>query len=825
MVTDASAVCSIGGLLQAGTVARSALLCVSLLYSSWSAMAATGQDAVLEQQASPQQGLTDVTHPDSAVEVSNRASVVEIDDATPATQVRTVDPEIDLHYAPGAESDRTQPSDTTQPGSERIYSAGRRAEPALWALLHAGQYTELEQDISRLRTLDPSWQPPVDLLHWLHHHLAEQDTSSAGTGRAVVAASKAAPTPDPYGAALVQAGRLQRRGQSAEALRVLTPWLRTMHARRDGRAMTQVGWLRLALEQPEPALTAFQQALDWRSSPDPAKGELLALSALAEVDPLLLQADSSTERWPALREPAAGALRALAARLYQQGDYSDVAQLLGAAQALWPADRETALLTAWNDYKLGSYRAAADAFEALYRAAPDEQSAEGLLLSLKRLGDDDQLRRLAQAPGPLHELWQRDQAETLFSQGQFLSAYRLDPDLDPALANLDSPALGLGLGWRSRTGEPGLGQLSEHTEPLLRASRWLGAMGVTLAIERVSLDAGKPAPDALIGSWPARQALAGQTLDGQAEGRANRVDDGLSWRLHLSHQPDWPGGWQLSATAGQTPTGGALDPAWQGALRLGQRQSAFAWNATLEHQPVSESLLSYTGMQDPATGAAWGRVSRTGIALDGWWLLNPDWTLAGLLRAHAYRGTDVADNSGYELGLSLGRNLKHPDFAYLTFGPALEVRHFERNLNHFTLGHGGYYSPDLDLGLMLALDFQTREAAPWLLRGSARAGWRIQNEAVSPWFPLGLPSDMATDMATESPMRYPSSRKQGLGASLQLQGAVRLSPHWQLGARLAGSHSQQFDELSGMLFLRRFFEPRAAVFSSDLLSAGLSSGR
>lgn len=802
-----------------------ALSCIGVLTNCDATAATSGQGAVLEQHRTTQSGVTDVTQSDSAVVVSRQASDVELQEAAPAAQVRSDPPQADLRYAPSTDR-AAEPSDDADAGTQPIYTAGRRAEPALWALLHVGRYAQLEQAINRLRREDPSWQPPADLLLWLDHHLAEQDQRQAETGGAVAAAaSRAAPPPDPYDLALARAGRLQERGQTAAALRLLTPWLQTMQARRDGRAMTQVGWLRLSLEQPEPALTAFQQALHWRPSADAARGELLALSALGEVDPLLVQAQSNAERWPALREPAAGALRALAARLHQQGSYSQAARLLEAALPLWPADRETALLTAWNDFKLGRYRTAAAAFEALYRAAPDEQSADGLLLSLKRLGARSQLRRLAQQPGPLHELWQRDRAETLYSQGQFLRAYRLEPDLYPALANIDSPSLALGLGWRSRSGEPGLGQLDQQTEPLLQATGWLGPLGAELAIERVSLDAGKPAADALIGSWPLTKAASGEALDGQAERRANRVDGGLSWTLRLSDQQDWLDGWQLSAAIGQTPTGGALGPTWQGDLRLGQRRSDFAWSATVERRPVSESLLSFTGMRDPATGDAWGRVSRTGLALDGWWLLNPDWTLAGLLRAHRYRGTDVADNTGYELGLSLGRNLKHPSFAYVTLGPALEARHFEHNLNHFTLGHGGYYSPDLDLGLMLALDFQTREAAPWLLRGSLRAGWRLQDQAASPWFPLGVPSSINTaDTAAASAGRYPGSREQGLGASLQLAGVVRLSSYWQLGMRLAGNTSPQFDELSGMLFLRRFFRPRAAVFSSDLLEAGIGDG-
>lgn len=106
-----------------------------------------------------------------------------------------------------------------------------------------------------------------------------------------------------------------------------------------------------------------------------------------------------------------------------------------------------------------------------------------------------------------------------------------------------------------------------------------------------------------------------------------------------------------------------------------------------------------------------------------------------------------------------------------------------------------------------------------MVRGLVRAGWRVQEEAASPWFPQAA-SGTAAAMASASALRYPGSRKQGLGASLQLKGVARLSPHWHVGVSLTGSHSPQFEEFSGMLFLRRFFKPRAAVFSSDLFSPG-----
>jgi hypothetical protein len=295
-------------------------------------------------------------------------------------------------------------------------------------------------------------------------------------------------------------------------------------------------------------------------------------------------------------------------------------------------------------------------------------------------------------------------------------------------------------------------------------------------------------------------------------GAASKVDNGLSWSAGLRYQGDW----HLAAQIGQTPTNGALDTKLRGALTFGQRRARFAWEATLAHQPVRESLLSYTGLTDPATGNPWGRVFRSGISLNAWRQLSPEWTLAGMLGAHEYRGTDVADNTGVEAEVSIGRNLTHPRFAYLTLGPAIEYRTFRRNLNHFTVGHGGYYSPDQDIGLMLAFDFQTREAAPWLMQGSARAGWRLQEEAASPWFPLGA-SGNGIDNGS-----YPATSESGLGASLRVEGITQLTPTWQFGGALSGNYSSSFQEYGGQVFLRWLFDPRTAVFSSDLSSAAIA---
>jgi hypothetical protein len=215
--------------------------------------------------------------------------------------------------------------------------------------------------------------------------------------------------------------------------------------------------------------------------------------------------------------------------------------------------------------------------------------------------------------------------------------------------------------------------------------------------------------------------------------------------------------------------------------------------------------LSYVGIRDPYQGDAWGRVFRQGLELQGWRVVAPRWTVAGLVRASLYQGEDVADNHGLSLNLGLGRNLDVAGFDDFSIGPVLDYSRFDKNLSHFTRGHGGYYSPQRDLGLALALYFQSAEAREWLVRGQARLGTRRQYEAASPWLPLAPDGRF-----------FASARHTGFGGGGELQGVWRLAPHWQLGAAAAYDRSPTFEQGSGYIFLRYLLEPRPAVFGSDL---------
>jgi len=737
-------------------------------------------------------------------ETQEQSEVIELRTAPPpATAITEPMPGSPPPREPPPAADETPqppPRPTVAIPPERIYSAGRRAEPRLWEMLNSGRYEALDQEIKRLRVEDPNWQPPAELLRWLRHHLTLQQARPPAA-RPVAKPRPVRKTPRPptledrYGAAVTRAAQLDRAGQGEAALRHLEPWESLIERRRDAGALELLAWLRFNTGRYPAALADFRRALAWRPSPDAARGELLALERLGLFAELANAAPGHAAHWPELREPAARGLRAAAARRHQEGAYREAGELLAEAEWLAPPDRDARMLAAWNAFQQERWRVAADRFTALYQEAPDEESAQGLYFSLREASATAELAELAEEPGPLRVWWTREQAETHHDAKRLLSAYAISPDRFPALSNIDSDSIGGGLAGRGRSGDSGTSRLREWTLPLAGYEYRAGTFSGRLTVNRLTLDSGALAPGQPVGTAPNTPPAVYPFAP------VTELANGWSGELTLR----WEGEWTPHLRLGLTPSGGALSPSLYGAVGISRAAADYYWDLTAHALPVRESLLSYVGIRDPYQGDAWGRVFRQGLELQGWRIVAPQWTVAGLARASLYQGEDVADNHGLYLNLGLGRNLEVAGFDYFSIGPVLDYSRFDKNLNHFTRGHGGYYSPQRDFGLALALNFQSAEAREWLVRGQARLGARRQHEAASPWLPLAPDGRF-----------FASTQRTGFSSGGELQGVWRLAPHWQLGAAIAYDRSPAFEQGSGHIFLRYLFEPRPAVFSSDL---------
>ncbi len=762
-------------------------LLVWLVFSNpWpSAMAQVEQGIILEESHQPQTGL------------------IEQSQNPPAA---SPEPEAVASEPMGAETIPSPPGSESIP-PEQIYSAGRWAEPRLWEMLNQGQYQRLDAEIKRLRQEDPHWNPPEELIYWLNHHLKllAQPQPSAVQTTAPKAKRLSSPADRQrlaYEQAATAADRLHRRGQSAQALGQLEPWVKRIQQTRDAGRLELLAWVRLAVGQNEQALADFQQVLAWQPGIEAVRGELIALQHLERAEELLALAPKRAQRWPALKPTALSALRSLATQRHDSGDYQAAQRLLETAVQLDPHDLDTRRFLAWNNLKAGQTRLAADRFQMLYRETGDEESARGLILSLRALSAESELAAQAQADsGQLGRLWRQEQSRTAYSAGQLAKAWQLDPESFPELAGLTSPSLLGGGRMRWRSGDSGTSRLRELSLPFLAYEHRAGPLSLGMRITRIELDAGKSKAGEPLGSDPGDATpyrLAPTT----------RLSDGLRPSLSLSYTDRLEWGLLLDTT----PSSGERSPRLDGALSLSQFRPDGAWSVHLEQRPVRESILSYTGLRDPYSGKTWGQVSKRGISAQGWQSLTPRLSLTAAFQFHDYQGASVADNRGGSGRLGLSYGFKAPGFHYLNLGPFIDYRRFADNLSHFTLGHGGYYSPQYDLGLGLSLDFQTQAGRSWLLKGALYAAWRDQEQDPAPWFPLA-----------DDGRRYAGAAQSGLASGLALQGAWLLAPHWQLSASALFDHSPSFEQGAAWLILRYQFEPRRALFSEDLQTRSLTA--
>jgi len=179
--------------------------------------------------------------------------------------------------------------------------------------------------------------------------------------------------------------------------------------------------------------------------------------------------------------------------------------------------------------------------------------------------------------------------------------------------------------------------------------------------------------------------------------------------------------------------------------------------------------------------------------------------VAGHLGLFALEGEGVKDNDGAALYLSLQRRLPAVEQETLELGPYLYYTAYAENLSHFTLGHGGYYSPQRMLQLGIGASW-LRERQRSVLHFEASLGYQSQHEDAVAYFPLNPGGSLW--QATDS---------EGMSGRVQLSWACQLGEsRWQWDGLLSASEGVDYAQRSGWLFLRYKFGEGPSLHSGDL---------
>jgi Flp pilus assembly protein TadD len=346
---------------------------------------------------------------------------------------------------------------------------------------------------------------------------------------------------------------------------------------------------------------------------------------------------------------------------------------------------------------------------------------------------------------------------------------------------------------RWRNGEAGLSQLVELRSPV-GLQLPLGEVGkLQLRLTPTLVDAGSSPSDADGASRFGSQALAG----GTAPTSINVSAAGVGLRLGLA-------GRRWSADLGSTPLGFRIVNAVGGVQFGGEFTPQLGWGVELQRRAVTDSVLSYAGVRDPRTGTVWGGVTATGLSGSLAWK-DADLQLAGYGGLQALDGRGVRNNQRLDLGVAATWRISDEAQERIEIGSQLGYQHHAHNLRHFTLGHGGYFSPQHQLTLALPMKAVGRDKRlSWSI--AAAPGLNAWREDAAPYFPTDaaaqaqLVNRVALGLATQSSYAARSS----FGMSLALQGGTEysLSNRLLVGSRLNLDTASQYTQLGASLYLR-----------------------
>lgn len=265
-------------------------------------------------------------------------------------------------------------------------------------------------------------------------------------------------------------------------------------------------------------------------------------------------------------------------------------------------------------------------------------------------------------------------------------------------------------------------------------------------------------------------------------------------------------GWENERWAfdfGHSPQGFEVSN-WLGGVTYKDDWNILGWELTASRRPMSNSLVSYAGAVDPNTGIRWGGVTANGFTLG---LSVDEGTEHGLwasLGYHWLRGKNVADNSRHSAMAGYYYRITETANERLRTGLTLMYWGYRRDLSEYTLGQGGYYSPQQYYSFGIPLTYAWRNA-DWSVSLEGSWGWSRANTDSSDLYPEHNVSqwDGVADGA-----RLKSTSGTSTGQTIRLQGALerRLSDHLVLGGAFSWQQAENYAPGYGSLYLRYTFD-------------------
>jgi hypothetical protein len=202
------------------------------------------------------------------------------------------------------------------------------------------------------------------------------------------------------------------------------------------------------------------------------------------------------------------------------------------------------------------------------------------------------------------------------------------------------------------------------------------------------------------------------------------------------------------------------------------------------------------------TNRVWGGVIANTFSVQGNWggAKSGFYTSFGF---QAINGQQVKSNTRVDGNIGMYFRVFETSTGKLTAGFNMTGMHYEKNLRFFTLGHGGYFSPQQYILANVPVQWRGvyNQKVQYLVNASLGAQ-HFQEEA-SPYFPT-LPAVQGRN----GPF-YAKQISTGANYSIDVQSSVQLTPVWHIGIFGNMNNTRNFNSAAAGVFVRFSTRPRS----------------
>lgn len=346
--------------------------------------------------------------------------------------------------------------------------------------------------------------------------------------------------------------------------------------------------------------------------------------------------------------------------------------------------------------------------------------------------------------------------------------------------------------WGS-SGTGGYSDLKAHTT-MLQVDAPLSDGRMFFRSDLVNMDAGNFATTD--GKYDPKWGTCAAT---PCHGNTNQTANGASVAVGWQNKT-----WEMDI--GTTPMGfDVVDVV--GGLSYSNDLGPIGYTVNAHRRPISSSLLAFAGQRDSNTDTTWGGVRATGGGVSLSYDKGEANGIWSSLNADTLTGKNVEDNWRVRWMTGYYYKLINENNERLTVGVSNMVWHYDKDLSGYTLGQGGYYSPQEYVSFALPVTWRKRtENWSWELGGSV--SWSHSKTKDGMRYPLQglIPENQkdaeGNDMYTDKGEPETGSSSSGTGYTARAIVERRVTSNWFVGLGVDIQQAKDYTPSHALIYVR-----------------------